>query len=92
MRRIILLLAATLLVGCDNVHSPDEITGSYVGVLPHATVFLVLRSDHTYSERLDYFDGRHEAVSGTWFWGYRESIAWTSITLFTLTKQCMVAL
>jgi hypothetical protein len=69
MRRIILLLAATLLVGCGDVHSPHEITGSYVGVLPHVTVFLVLRSDHTYSERLDYFDGKQEAVSGTWFWG-----------------------
>jgi len=68
MRGLIFLLAVTLLVGCGDVHSPDEITGSYVGVLPHMTVFLVLRSDHTYSERLDYFDGKHEAVSGTWSW------------------------
>jgi hypothetical protein len=42
--------------------------GSYVTVLPHVTVYLQLRQDHTYSERLDYADGKHEVVSDTWSW------------------------
>jgi hypothetical protein len=68
MRAMILLLVVTLLVGCSRVLSPDEITGSYKAVLPNVTVYLELRPDHTYSERLDYADGKHEAVSDTWSW------------------------
>src|SRR5579872_1507365 len=68
MRGVVVLSAVTFLVGCSRVLSPDEIVGSYVLSLPHVTVYLVLRPDHTYSERLDYFDGRHEAVSAIWRW------------------------
>jgi hypothetical protein len=68
MRGTILLLAVLLLVGCSRLLSPDEITGSYKAVLPKVTIYLELRPDHTYSERLDYADGKHEAASGTWSW------------------------
>ncbi len=67
----IMWAAVLLLSGCSRVESPDALMGSYKLVLPHATVLLDLKNDHSFTEQINYENGQRETASGEWAWKER---------------------